>query len=103
VNQPVASTLRRFAQRNVRAGHVTRHAIGSDLEVRMWTGRDELGCYVELRLFRRSVSELSRDAEVFQPTDAGPRAPAHRAALIGAQLQGLGEWADELAKREAKR
>jgi hypothetical protein len=82
---------------------VHRHPIGSELEVRLWADRDERGCYVELRLFRRPVSELSNDASAFQRTDAGLRIPAHHAVTLGAQLQGLGVWADELAKREANR
>jgi hypothetical protein len=82
---------------------VHRHPIGSELEVRLWAGSDERGRFVELRLFRRPVSELSRDASAFQRTDAGLRIPAHHAVTLGAQLQGLGVWADELAKREANR
>jgi hypothetical protein len=80
-----------------------RHPIGSELEVRLWAGSDERGRFVELRLYRRPVSELSTEARAYQRTDAGLRIPAHHAATLGAQLQGLGMWADELAKREAKR
>jgi hypothetical protein len=82
---------------------VHRHPIGSELEVRLWADTDERGCFVEVRLFRRPVSELSRDASAFLRTDAGLRIPAHHATIIGAQLQGLGVWADGLDKQGAQR
>jgi hypothetical protein len=82
---------------------VFHHPVGRDQEIRLWLGRDESGFYIELGAYLRMPGRPTRASETFELTDAGLRIPADLAARIGAQLQGLGLWADREAKRGAPR
>ena len=66
-----------------------RHAIGSEVELRLWRGADQGVPFIELRLFRRPVSEVGRSLDAFKATDAGLRIPAHLVSAVSQDLAQL--------------
>lgn len=70
------------------ASPATRHAIGSETELRVEQLPNGRG---SIRLFRRSPADLSTAPDAYTPTGAGVLIPAHLLLAIAADLVALAD------------